>query len=437
MTNHLRAPILLLLLPSVATAAPTRHSVFAHYMVCFAAQGERVEDYKREIRQAQAAGIDGFALNCGAWHDEPHYPRRAKAIYEAAQELGTGFKLFFSADFAGSHPPGIFESYVRDMVQTYGRHPNQFRVGGRTVLSTFAGEQGGDWKKDILAPLKAAGHDVFLVPFFYPRPHVTELPDEATVREHYRKWADLVDGMFFFGGAGTAQELAASNAAYARVLREAGKVSMCSFSPMYWGGTQPDRRYYETCGGEGVELQWKSVIREQPDWVEIVTWNDFAESYVCPVAAHHPPQSVPPWLKSKSSHAGYLELSRYYIEWFKTGRQPPLKDSLFWFYRVHPKDAVAGDDRPVKALHGDVQDVLYLTAMTTAPAELRVTSGGTTSIHPLRTGIQHLRVPFHVGVQRFAVYRGGKEIMAGEGDPIVDRIDRYDFFPTSGFACGR
>jgi glucan endo-1,3-alpha-glucosidase len=257
--------------------------------------------------------------------------------------LGTGFKLFFSADFAGSHPPGIFESYVRDMIQTYGHHPNQFRVDGRTVMSTFGGELGVAWKKDILAPLKAAGHDVFLVPFFYPRPQVTELPDEATVRQHYRRWADLVDGMFFFGGAGTAPQLAASNAAYARVLREAGKVSMCSFSPMYWGSVQPDRRYYETCGGEGVELQWKSIIRERPDWVEIVTWNDFAESYICPVAVYRPPESVPPWLKSKSSHAGYLELTRYYIDWYKTGRQPPWKDSLFWFYRVHPKNAVAKD----------------------------------------------------------------------------------------------
>jgi len=85
-----------------------KHYVFAHYMVCFAPYGERVEDYKREIQLAQAAGIDGFALNCGAWHNEPHYPRRTKAIYRAAHELGTGFKLFFSVDFAGlkRHPPG-------------------------------------------------------------------------------------------------------------------------------------------------------------------------------------------------------------------------------------------------------------------------------------------------------------------------------------------
>jgi glucan endo-1,3-alpha-glucosidase len=449
--NPRHATIALLLLPTYLAALATgtepdtskRHYVFAHYMVCFAAQGERVDDYKREIREAQAAGIDGFALNCGAWHNEPHYPRRTKAIYQAAQELETGFKLFFSVDFAGlkRHPPGEFESYVLDMVRTYGHHPNQLKVDGRTVVSTFAGEQGIDWRRDILAPLKATGHDVFLVPFFYPRPRVTELPDEATVREHYRKWADRVDGMFYFGGAGTAQQLADSNAAYARVLHEAGKVCMCSFTPMYWGAAQPGRRYYETCGGEGVELQWKSILREQPDWVEIVTWNDFNESYICPVIAPgqsdgtRPTKRIPDCLKSRSSHAGYLELSRYYMEWYRSGRQPPLKDALFWFYRVHPKDAVAADDRPVKSLHGDVQDVLYVSAMMTAPAELHVTSGGVKSIRPLQAGIQHLRIPFTCGPQHFSVCRSGKEIIAGDGDPITDRIDRYDFFPTSGFAC--
>ena len=139
--------------------------------------------------------------------------------------------------------------------------------------------------------------------------------------------------------------------------------------------------------GKGLKLQWKSIIEQQPDWVEIVTWNDFSESYICPVALSNSPGSgrspdaVPPYLKSRSSHAGYLEVSRYYIEWYKTGKQPPLTDALFYFYRVHPKDAVAKEDRPVKTFHGPVQDVLYVTTMMTVPAELQVTSGGTKTTH--------------------------------------------------------
>jgi hypothetical protein len=90
-----------------APAGPRR--VFAHYMVCFATYGEGVENYKREIREAQAAGIDGFALNCGSWHNEPHYPRRVAQLYQAAKELDSGFRLFFSIDLdnvaASSSPP--------------------------------------------------------------------------------------------------------------------------------------------------------------------------------------------------------------------------------------------------------------------------------------------------------------------------------------------
>ena len=88
----------------------------------------------------------------------------------------------------------------------------------------------------------------------------------------------------------------------------------------------------------------------------------------------------------------------------------------------------------MKAFHGPVQDVLYVTTMMTAPAELQVTSGGTKSLHLLKPGIQHLRIPFFCGPQHFAMYRNGKAILSKDGEPITDRIERYDYFPTSGFA---
>lgn len=93
------------------TASRDRHYVFSHYMVCYATYGESLVGYKREIREAQAAGIDGFALNVDAWSKEPHYLRRTRLIYQAALELKTDFKLFFSVDL--SDVPDIL-----DMVRT-------------------------------------------------------------------------------------------------------------------------------------------------------------------------------------------------------------------------------------------------------------------------------------------------------------------------------
>src|SRR5579885_2344948 len=57
------------------------HYVFAHYTVCYADYGETVDGYKRDIQEAQAAGIDGFALNMGAYDNvQAYYSNRVALI---------------------------------------------------------------------------------------------------------------------------------------------------------------------------------------------------------------------------------------------------------------------------------------------------------------------------------------------------------------------
>ncbi|EGD00796.1 hypothetical protein B1M_29730, partial [Burkholderia sp. TJI49] len=49
-----------------ADDAPRTRKVFAHYMVAWPRDGKTAgpDQYAREMRDAMAAGIDGFALNC-------------------------------------------------------------------------------------------------------------------------------------------------------------------------------------------------------------------------------------------------------------------------------------------------------------------------------------------------------------------------------------
>ena len=119
-----------------------RHLVFAHYMVCYASS---IEFYKSEIELAQRHGIDGFALNCGAWGDfdakthtmQPsQYLTSCERMYEAAKQLNSGFKLFMSADVNGL---GDLMHNMGDMVTRFEHHPNQFRYQNKTVLSTWGG----------------------------------------------------------------------------------------------------------------------------------------------------------------------------------------------------------------------------------------------------------------------------------------------------------
>src|SRR5215831_3602521 len=93
--RHAVAGVLLFSCTVAIAPAATPHYVFAHYMVCFATYGQSIDGYKREIQEAQAAGIDGFALNVGAWDDtQAYYKTRVEMMYQAAEQLGTGFKLF-------------------------------------------------------------------------------------------------------------------------------------------------------------------------------------------------------------------------------------------------------------------------------------------------------------------------------------------------------
>ena len=435
---------LLLSIDGVRAAGP--HYVFAHYMVCYATYGQGIEGYKREIMEAQAAGIDGFILDIGAWNDPSfmYYNERVALIYKAAEQLGTNFKLSLFIEF--SNPTNII-----NLVETYGNKPNTLKYQGGIVLSSWGMNavptqgwgDGVDWTNTVLNPLRKAGYPVFFIPHFWPS-HAHELPDYSDAEFLLDQDGSFVQGLLLVVCSGVPSSLAQCNSNYTAALHAAGKVFMATYSPHYWGNAQPSngRRYFESYGGEGTILQWTSIIINQPDWVDIFTWSDFNEStYVSPVMNPEQPRYGQGFLATphRYCHAGYLELSKRYIAWYKTGREPPIdRDALFYFYRTHPKNAVASDtnDIPVTGFSGDVQDVIYTTVFLTAPAQLEIISGRTLTTNSLPAGMSHVRTPFVPGPQIFAVKRNGTVALFAQGPPILSQIRNYDFFPASGYVYG-
>ena len=418
--------------------AATPHYVFAHYMVCFATYGESIGGYQQEIREAQAAGIDGFALNVGAWDDsQPYYKNRVGLIFDAAEQLGTGFKLFFSVDFGDS-------TNIVQMVKAYAGRTNSFRYQGRLVLSAYGqndvpskGWPGVDWTNTVFPLLSAEGINVFFVPHFWPNP-VQELPSFSDASNILQKYGGLLGGLFWFGAAGLPYQLAACNSNYTKALHNAGKISMASISPHYWGCAQPTlgRRYFETEGGEGLILQWDSILTNQPDWVQLTTWNDFNESTYFSPATDPGQYSANLQSPVRFCHSGYLELSKQFIAWFKSGIAPTNSaDELFYFYRTHPKASAAANtnDVPVTWLIGDAQDTLFLTFYLTAPATLEVSSGMSSITNSFSTGWHNVRRPFSPGAQKLVVRRNGTPVIVAQGPDVQSQIQVYDFFPVSGF----
>lgn len=406
-----------------APAKPAK-KVFAHYMLCCPSFGDSVEALAQEIKAAQAMGLDGFALNAGEWRE--NYRDAAARMFAAAGRLNSGFRLFFSADMCC----GLTAADILDMVRTYAGHANYLHREGRPVLSTYVGEdrKTAFWQTQVRQPLRDVGIDVFFVPAFDPVTAGGQPANEVAY------WGDAVDGMFFFGPAATpfgSRSSVAANEAYARALAHAGKLFMAGYYAFYWGNDQPTagRRYFEYQGGLGTETQWRSIVEVQdPEWVEIVTWNDFNESYLV-APAKDPTGFFKP-------HLAFIALNKYYVHWFKTGVAPKIvKDALFYFYRTHPRELTAPHDPqgPVTRLFGNVKDVIYVTVALTAPARLHVGSGQNRFDFPLGPGFNQVSVPFAAGDQRFELWRGDKRISAIAGEPVVAKIVRYDFFYSSGF----
>ncbi len=418
-------------------AAATPHYVFAHYMVCYATYGQNIDGYKREIQEAQAAGIDGFALNVGAWDNvQLYYKQRVELMYQAAEQLGTGFKLFFSVDF--EDPTNTVA-----MVEAYAKRPNTFHYNNKIVLSCYGhndvptmGWVGVNWT-NILGQLNTDGYPIFFIPYFFSY-YVHELPTYDDGVGIMQKYPTILDGLFWYGAAGLPDQLAQCNSNYNAAAHSVGKPFMAAVAPHYWGETQYGigRRYYEFSGGEGIVSQWQNILAIQPDWVEIVTWNDFGESsYVSPVddpGVYFGELQTP----HRYSHKGYLEISKRYISWYKNGTDPGIhQDSLYYFYRVHATNLVASDvtDTNVGWWYGTAKDSVFAAALLTAPAQLQISTGGKITTNSLTTGLNQVEMPFTPGPQIFKLFRNGRQLMSLQGPDVLAQITNYDYFPASGF----
>ena len=470
-----KAYLLLALCLIASASASAQRMVFAHYMLAnqdYAPDtptGEpNIASYEREIRQAQAIGIDGFALNAGGWLNEPRYIRRASEILEAAYRLHTGFKLMFSADMCCSND----DDDVMDMMRRFANNPRYsalyFKHDGRFVLTTFAGSNRGPqfWQqlRDNLergtgpsqrtAPNaltyvsgipSSAPLPIFLVPSFF---WGGELPRAGDINAGLSDYASIIDGAFYWGiaavpGLGHPPDQLPSSDAYASALRAAHELYMAPICFQFWAANAD--RYYEYSGYSGMRALWMDAIQtSHPDWVEIITWNDFIEgTYISPIddparyiGANDLGASIAPvsTLHFFHSHRGATDLLAYFIAWYKTGHQPTLhNDTIFWAYRTLLATEPPKNHPPIK-LYGPIADAVYVTANLISPAELHVTIGATTRSIALPAGSTDVQLPLTTGpAPHFELTRNHSLLTQAKGDDPISATAPYpDLYASTG-----
>lgn len=466
-----RLAALLAVLFALPCSAQRARMVFAHYMVTnqdyVGDDGHNAEAkiaaYEREIQQAQALGIDGFALNVGGWLHETYYIRYTSEIFEAALRLHSGFKLFFSADMCCGNGASDVEDMMRRFAGNTRYRDIYLQRDGKAVLTTFAGDKLGTaaWQQirtdlatgtnpstvrepaalpEVADPPNNAALGTFFVPAFF---WGGELPKKAAVEAGVQQWRSVLDGAFYWGiagvpGSGGPVDQLPSSTAYASTLHAAGKLYMAPVCFQFWGANA--NRYYEYSGGAGMGALWKQAIETtHPEWVEIITWNDFIEgTYISPIDdPNRYPQAnfltgtgVPAGtLGYFHDHGGVDGLMRFYITWYKTGVQPILgRDQVYAFYRTQPKNNGAPTP-PVAQRYGPVADAIYLTALLTEPAVLEVRCGKTLTRRALPAGLSELQVPFEAGTTpAFRLERRHHTVLAGVGTAPIQQSSPLNNF---------
>ncbi|SDI96875.1 Glycosyl hydrolase family 71 [Paraburkholderia steynii] len=409
--------------------------VFAHYMVAWPRGGPNasVDDYIAEFRDAQERGIDGFALNCGGWNrSEPLYRARVLKMYRAAEQFGNGFKLFVSAD-------GKAQDELDDIVQSTAGLPAQLRVAGRSVVSAYAlGGKNPARCEALIEQAKSLG--VYFVPHFVPSTGEAEINGPVAREVATRCFA--AQGYFYFGAAGAPDSLASSVKNLSASLKSAGKLFMASVTPYYRGlpnGT--NYRAFETNGFSGMATEWLSAIHSNTDWVQIVTWNDWAEStYVAPISSNTRAQVYNPRFGALLNHRAYLDASRYFIEWFKSGAAPEInQDKFYYFYRLHPVGVGVGIGASFGSViaprsHTRLTEKVHVTLFLTGPATLAIGQGNTCTVHDLPAGVSEVTAPSMPGVPRFTLTRNGSTIAEKKGEEPIRKDDfsgAFNYFSGS------
>ncbi|AEO54485.1 glycoside hydrolase family 71 protein [Thermothelomyces thermophilus ATCC 42464] len=299
--------------------------VFAHVIVGNVPEFT-LADWEEDMRLAQEAKIDGFALNIAA--EDPSIEASLELAFEAAGERD-GFSLFFSFDYLAQGPWPA--ERVTELVKKYGASESYFKPDGRRpFVSTFEGPSNADDWRNIKAAV-----DVFFVPDWSSIP----------AKEAVAAAGGVADGLFSFDAwpDGAANMTTEGDDAFRAALGD-DKAYMMPVAPWFYTNLPGFGGKNWLWRGDGLwDARWRQVAEVRPDFVEILTWNDFGEShYVGPVRDKElglfESADAPLNYARGMTHDGWRRFLPFYIDVYKTGKVPDRvgEEGVMAYYRTAP-----------------------------------------------------------------------------------------------------
>ncbi|KAL2136165.1 hypothetical protein VTI74DRAFT_5218 [Chaetomium olivicolor] len=398
-------------------SAHAAKEVFAHVIVGNL-PNFTLSDWASDIHLAQSASISAFALNIAA--QDSCNEATLDLAFQAATHLH--FSLFFSFDYLAQGPWP--KDRVISLIQKFSSSPAYFKHdGARPFVSTFEGPaNAGDWEE-----IKQRTNAFFV-------------PDWSSVGadEASELAGGVADGLFSFDAwpIGASNMTTEGDARFQEILRPKGKAYMMPVAPWFFTNLPGFRKNWLWRGDELWDLRWRQVAEVQPDFVEILTWNDYGEShYIGPVHEKElglfTAANAPVNYAKDMSHDGWRKLLPFYIEMYRTGEVPMgFQEAIAAYYRTAPAlacpaggttgniNAFGETEVPPEHL---VEDSVFYAALLNSDQGVTVTVsiGGKHQVGGFN------RVPA-AGAGTPGVYMGSVPFGGNTGDVVVTVSRRHD-----------
>ncbi|EIW78824.1 glycoside hydrolase family 71 protein [Coniophora puteana RWD-64-598 SS2] len=379
--------------------------VFAHFIVGIVASYTQ-DDWTADMKLAQSIGIDGFALNIGK---DGYNDQQLGYAYDAAAALN--FSVFISFDFHYWTNDDV--AAIAQNLTAYSAKPAQFKVGEAAFVSSFVGD-GYDWGSTATQ----AGIQLYACPNWQSGSFAGA--SGVSCGFSWNAWASEnnspIDQNITTDG----------DNAYISALGSMPYMMPISpwFNTHYGPAPSYDKNWIFYSDWQW-NLRWQQALQLAPQFLEILTWNDFGEShYIGPL---HPDNTdvyaggatgAVQWVTGMP-HDAWRDVAAPYIKAFKAGAQSPTVDTeeLVFYYRPSPKDAPCSDSVPQPTGYDDDDDSVFVIAMTTSDGTVVITSGSNAPVSiPVSAGITTVSAPMATGTQTFELLHGTTSAMKGSGD---------------------
>ncbi|MFB4266635.1 endo-1,3-alpha-glucanase family glycosylhydrolase [Nonomuraea sp. GTA35] len=340
-------------------------------------------DLKTEVKQAIAAGLDGFTVDILSV-TSAHWTR-VQNLVKAAEAVDPGFKIVLMPDTNGL--ASVDSATLAAAMAKLAASKSVYRLADdRLVVAPFKAEgRTAAWWSSWMKTMESThGIKVALVPCF------------LDFNKNREAFASISYGFANWGGRNPAAN--ANLTANITTAHGMGKIWM---QPVSIQDERPNQGIFDEAGNtENLRASWKGAIDGKADWVQLTTWNDYSENT----------QFAP----SRNAGWTYLDINAYYLTCYKLGCPKITNDSAYLTHRIQPVAAVPSyaQTKLMKLRSGSTaaRDTVEVLSMLTAAAKVSVTIGGTTQTYDAPAGVSARTFPLKAGAVSATVSRSSAAV---------------------------